>query len=113
MRGRLPYLVSMKQSVLSALQVILATIAFVMTGAASAEFQTREAALAALREYNQLIAAEPNFAMLYTLRGDAYYAPNDLHGATENYTSAIKLDDRQDKAYFWARYGAGPDGPGV
>lgn len=90
----------MKRSVLNALQAILATIALVMTAAASAEFQTREAALAALKEYNGLIAAEPNFAVLYTLRGDVYYALNDLHGATENYTAAIKLDDRQDKAYF-------------
>ncbi|MHB1084241.1 MAG: tetratricopeptide repeat protein [Thiobacillus sp.] len=65
-----------------------------------AEFNTREAALAALEKYNSLIASEPNFAVLYTLRGDAYYDLDDLHGATENYTAAIKLDDRQDNAYF-------------
>lgn len=90
----------MKLSVLSALKVILAIVTVATTSAASAEFQTREAALAALKEYNHLIAAEPNFAGLYTLRGDAYYALNDLHGAAENYTRAIKLDDRQDQAYF-------------
>ena len=91
----------MKSIVSRTFQAILAISMLVMAGnATSAEFQTREAALAALKEYNQLIIAEPNFAVLYTLRGDAYYALNDFHGATENYTSAIKLDAKQDKAYF-------------
>jgi len=49
--------------------------------------------LAALREYSRLIAAEPHFAVLYTLRGEAYYALNDLPKAVNGYTSAIKLDD--------------------
>ena len=91
----------MKSIVSRIFQVILAISMLVMAGnASSAEFQTREAALAALKEYNRLIIAEPNFAVLYTLRGDAYYVLNDFHGATENYTSAIKLDAKQDKAYF-------------
>lgn len=91
----------MKSIVSRAFQTILAISMLLMAGnASSAEFQTREAALAALKEYNQLIAAEPNFAVLHTLRGDAYYALNDLHGAVENYTHAIKLDAKQDKAYF-------------
>lgn len=91
----------MKSIVSRAFQAILAASMLAVAGhAGSAEFQTREAALAALNEYNQLISAEPNFAVLYTLRGDAYYALNDLHGAAENYTQAIKLDDKQDPAYF-------------
>lgn len=91
----------MKPTVLSVFQLVLATTTLVLAGAAAcAEYPTREAALAALKEYNQLIDTEPHFAVLYTLRGDTYYALNDLHGATENYTRAIKLDDKQDKAYF-------------
>ncbi|KVW98037.1 tetratricopeptide repeat protein [Thiobacillus denitrificans] len=39
-------------------------------------------------------------AVFYTRRGDACYALSDLHGAVENYTAAIRLDDRQDDAYF-------------
>ena len=91
----------MKSIVPRTFQAILAISMQVMAGnASSAQFQTREAALAALKEYNLLIIAEPNFAVLYTLRGDAYYALNDFDGATENYTRAIKLDAKQDKAYF-------------
>lgn len=78
---------------------ILATILWSGTVHA-VEFETREAALAALAETNRLLSVEPGFAALYTLRGDAYYALNDLHAAAENYTAAIKLDERQDEAYF-------------
>ncbi|MHB1144734.1 MAG: tetratricopeptide repeat protein [Thiobacillus sp.] len=67
---------------------------------AGAGFQSREEALDALQKTNRLIEAAPNQAALYTLRGDAYYALNDLYGAMENYTAAIRLDDRQDDAYF-------------
>ncbi|HEY9098618.1 MAG TPA: tetratricopeptide repeat protein [Thiobacillus sp.] len=91
----------MKRIALSVLQWVFAisvSISASLSGAA--EFQTREAALAALKEYNHLISVEPHFAVLYTLRGDAYYALNDLHGAVENYTSAIKLDGQQNQAYY-------------
>lgn len=90
----------MKQSGLMGLRGILAALALVLAGTASAEIQTREEALASLGKYNRLIEAEPNYALLYTLRGDAYYVLNDLYGAMENYATAIKLDDRQDNAYF-------------
>lgn len=90
----------MKPSILSVLQIVLAVGALVMPGPARTEFQTQAAARAALREYSRLIAAEPHFAVLYTLRGEAYYALDDLPKAVDDYTSAIKLDDFQDKAYF-------------
>ncbi len=64
------------------------------------EFETREEALAALDKYTRLIDAEPNYAPFHTLRGDAYYALNDLYGAAQSYSAAIRLDDRQDRAYF-------------
>ena len=92
---------NMKRIGLSALQWVLAVSMSISASlSAAAEFQTREAAFAALKEYNHLISVEPHFAVLYTLRGDTYYALNDLHGAIENYTAAIKLDDQQNQAYY-------------
>lgn len=80
--------------------MILAVMALVLAPLVSAGFQTREDALAALEQYNRLIEAAPGVAVFYTQRGDAYYALNDLYAAMENYTAAIKLDDRQDQAFF-------------
>lgn len=68
--------------------------------APAAEFETREAAIAALERYNRLIATEPHFAVFHTLRGDAYYALNDLYAAVQSYSAAIQLDDKQDMAYY-------------
>lgn len=81
-------------------RLMLAVMALAFAGSAGAQFQSREEALAALEKYNRMIEAEPNYAVLHTLRGDAYYALNDLYAASESYAAAIKLDDRQDKAYF-------------
>jgi len=90
----------MKQPGLSALRVILTATILIWTGTASAEIRTQEEALAALAKYNRLIEAAPDYAVLHTLRGDAYFALNDLYGAMQSYTAAIKLDDRQDNAYL-------------
>ncbi len=90
----------MKRTGSRASSAILAVMAVLWASVAGAGFQTREAALAALEKTNRLIEAAPTQAGLYTLRGDAYYALNDLYGAMESYTTAIKLDDRQDNAYF-------------
>lgn len=79
---------------------VLAVMTLVLAPMVSAEFQTREEALAALEQYNRLIEAAPGVAVFYTQRGDAYYALNDLYAAMENYTAAIQLDDRQDQAFF-------------
>jgi len=79
---------------------MLAAMALVLAPADSAAFQTREAALAALTQYARLIDAAPGVAVFHTQRGDAYYALDDLHGAVDSYTVAIRLDDRQDRAYF-------------
>lgn len=88
----------MRHSIVRAI-VVLAIFILSSPGHA-VEFETREAALDALKEYNHLISVEPNFAVLYTLRGDTYSSLNDFHAAVENYTTAIKLDDRQDQAYY-------------
>lgn len=90
----------MRRAGLTVLPMLLVIAAFLSAAAAWAEFQTREEALAALDKYSRMIEAEPHYAAFHTLRGDAYYALNDLHGATESYSAAIRLDDRQDKAYF-------------
>ena len=92
----------MERSGLRASSVVLAAMAMLLASLASAGagFQSREEALDVLQKTNRLIEAAPNQAALYTLRGDAYYALNDLYGAMENYTAAIRLDDRQDDAYF-------------
>ncbi len=94
----------MKRMVSRQSHSLLAVALLVFTVGASAgpqsEYESREQALSSLEKYNRLIEAEPKYAMFHTLRGDAYYALNDLHGATESYTTAIKLDDRQDNAYF-------------
>ncbi len=90
----------MRRSNLTVLRTILAIAALLAACMARAEFQSRDEALAGLEKYNRMIEAEPHYAVLHTLRGDAYYALNDLYGAAESYTVAIKLDDRQDKAYF-------------
>lgn len=90
----------MKQPPSTLARLMFALMALVFAGSAAAQFQSREEALAALEKYNRMIEAEPNYAVLHTLRGDAYYALNDLYAASESYTAAIKLDDRQDKAYF-------------
>ena len=90
----------MKRSRSAASSAILTAMALVLAPMGSAAFQTREEALAALQQYNRLIEAAPGVAVFYTQRGDAYYALNDLYGAMENYTAAIKLDDRQDQAFF-------------
>jgi len=90
----------MKRTDSRASSAILAVMAVLWASVAGAGFQTREAALAALEKTNRQIEAAPNDAVLYTLRGEAYYALNDLYGAVESYTAAIRLDDRQDEAYF-------------
>lgn len=82
---------------LAAMQILMTALAI---AGPQAEFQTREEAIAALEKYNHLIESNAGDAGFHTLRGDAYYALNDLHGAVESYTTAIRLDDRQDNAFF-------------
>lgn len=79
---------------------VLVAAPLVLAAPAAADFQSREEGLAALDRYNRLIEAQPGRAVLHTLRGDAYYALEDLYGAVQSYTAALKLDDRQDKAYL-------------
>lgn len=65
-----------------------------------AEIATPEQAHATLARLNQAIAKSPKSARLYTERGDIFYLLNDFYLAIENYSAALKLDDKQSKAYF-------------
>jgi tetratricopeptide (TPR) repeat protein len=90
----------MKRSGSEAWDAMLVAAALALPGLAAAEFRTSDDALAALEKYHRMIESAPDLAVLHTLRGDAYYALNDLYGAMESYSAAIRLDDRQDRAYF-------------
>lgn len=46
------------------------------------------------------INATPTQAALYVERGDALFQLHDFDGAIADYSSAIKLDDKQDQAWF-------------
>ena len=61
---------------------------------------TREQVEATLARLDRTIAETPNSARHYVERGDAYYLLNDFHRAVADYSTALTLDDAQDKAYF-------------
>lgn len=46
------------------------------------------------------ITAEPDNANLYVQRADLFFLMHDFERANEDYTKAIELDDKLDKAYF-------------
>lgn len=77
--------------------ILLATA---LSTPAGAETMTWDQANAALMRLNHAIAKFPTLAQLYTERGDVYYQLNDFHRAIENYSTALKLDDQQSRAYF-------------
>lgn len=68
--------------------------------AAGASAATREEVEAQLVALERRIAAEPGHAALLTERGNLHYLLDDLHRAVDDYTAAIKLDKKQDGAWF-------------
>ncbi|MHB8914547.1 MAG: tetratricopeptide repeat protein [Thiobacillus sp.] len=80
------------------LQALL--LAIVMTTPVRATNMTAVEANATLTRLNHAIAKSPGLAGLYTERGDIYYQLNDFHRAIENYSAALKRDDKQSRAYF-------------
>jgi len=65
-----------------------------------AKADTRDAAEAKIANISKLITADPERANLYLQRADAHYLLNNLDKAITDYTSAIRIDDKQDEAYF-------------
>ena len=61
---------------------------------------SRDQANAKLMQLNRVIAANPKIAQNYVERGDIYYLLNNFPPAVKDYSTAISLDDAQDKAYF-------------
>jgi tetratricopeptide (TPR) repeat protein len=53
-----------------------------------------------LGEINRRIASNANDAGLYLDRGEARFKLREFNGAIEDFTKAIRLDDRLDNAYF-------------
>lgn len=71
-----------------------------MLSASTAMADTREEELAKVSSFSILISAEPENAGHYLQRGNAHYFLNNLDLAIADYTRSIRLDDRQDEAYF-------------
>jgi Flp pilus assembly protein TadD len=79
------------------LTTLCLTILSLASGAGAATRDEVEAQIAAL---DRRIAAEPARAELLTQRGDLRYLQDDLQRAVEDFSAAIKLDKRQDRAWF-------------
>ena len=62
--------------------------------------QTREQAQLELERLDRVIASAPSVAQLYVERGDVLSLLNDHHRAVADYSTALTLDDKQDKAYY-------------
>ncbi len=62
--------------------------------------QTREQAQLELERLGSVIASAPSVAQLYVERGDVLSLLNDHHRAVADYSTALTLDDKQDRAYF-------------
>lgn len=80
-------------------RAIVLTMIFLLAPA-GAGITTREQADAALARLDRAVAAAPKSARHYVQRGNVYYQLNDFHRAVADYSTALKLDDTQDQAYF-------------
>jgi tetratricopeptide (TPR) repeat protein len=61
---------------------------------------TREEVEERMRNVERQIRAAPKQAGLYVERGNAYFQLREFDLAIDDFTTALKLDDRQDDAYF-------------
>lgn len=75
-------------------------LALAMTTQAWSADLSQEQVNAKLTRIDRLITAKPGIALNYLERGDIYYLLNNLPLALKDYSTAISLDDTQDKAYF-------------
>jgi len=59
-----------------------------------------EAMEARIAKHSQQIKAEPQNAQHYIVRGNDYFLASEFDKAVEDYTTALKLDDALDRAYY-------------
>jgi tetratricopeptide (TPR) repeat protein len=59
-----------------------------------------EAMQARVDAVGRQIRSRPDAAELYVQRGEAYFKLREFDKAIDDYSTAIRLDDRQDDAYF-------------
>jgi tetratricopeptide (TPR) repeat protein len=79
--------------------LVASLLSLALAAVAPAGAATRDEVEATLAGLNAAIAHAPTAAM-YARRGDAYYLLDDMERAVADYTTAIRLDDRQDGAWF-------------
>lgn len=85
---------------MSRLAGLCAAILSLLSLAGGANAATREEVEAQLVTLDRKIGAEPASAALLTARGDLHYLLDDLPRAVDDYSAAVKLDPRQDGAWF-------------
>lgn len=59
----------------------------------------RENYLGAIKEFNQVLRLNPNYAIAYYKRGACRYNLGDKQGAIEDYNQALKIEPQLAKAY--------------
>ena len=80
--------------------IVFSILCILMLHSPAAIADPREEAMATVAHFTTLITAEPARARHYRLRGDAHYLLNHLDLAIADYSECIRLDDKQDEAYF-------------
>lgn len=79
---------------------MLCALALLTVTHVSGAQQSREQAQTELERLDRVIASAPSVAHLYVERADVLALLNDHHRAVADYSTALTLDDKQDKAYF-------------
>lgn len=86
-------------------KLLLLVLAF-LSGTASADIATldqaadQEQMLRQVAEQDRRVRANPNDAKAYLARGMAYFKLRDFDRASDDFTQAIRLNDKLDDAYF-------------
>jgi len=64
------------------------------------EFQNQEQLILYIKNHNQLIKENPLMAKYYLQRADAFFLNNNFDKAVDDYSKALKLDDKLNEAYL-------------
>jgi len=73
---------------------------FLFVNTAFAEISSIDEAEKLIAQYSEQIKAKRNNANLYLLRGDLYFKVRNFENAVDDYTTAIELDSKLDKAWY-------------